>query len=74
MVKITKRSPPLNSPQIKYCRAELLRVGLRMNISIVRVVQKWLNLPHRANLLFVGCNLVSYPTVCHMHLYSNSSQ
>lgn len=33
----------------------------RMNIRIVRVVQKQLNLPHSEKLLFVGGNLVSYP-------------
>lgn len=80
MVKITKREPPPPPIPLRLsiaglnCRVLGSASTRHMNISIVRMVQKGLNLPHSENLLFVGSNLVSYPTVCHTHLYSNSSQ
>lgn len=69
MVKITKKKkecpllhPPPPSIPLRLSIAGLNCCALgcvsarRMNISIVRLVQKQLNLPHSENLLFVGGN------------------
>lgn len=76
--KLQKESPPAIPLRLSIAGLNCCALGSasarHMNISIVRVVQKRLNLPHSENLLFGGGNLVSYPTVCHRHLYSNSSQ
>lgn len=70
--KLQKECPP--SIPLRLSIAGLNCCVFVCQCGIVRVVQKRLNLPHSENLLLVGGNLVSYPTVCHTHLYSNSSQ